>query len=110
MSDETFVHGEQGQPEGRDPLYLERLYRTGRGYPAFTAGKRKLLSQIPDDREELCRCKREIWNAVYTLPGAEKSQYVGKAEICYHEFKKTGDVEVESRLPSVFYHNEYHCL
>lgn len=109
MPDKTSVYREQELSEDSDPPYLGRVYRTGRGYPTFTAGKRKLLSQIPDDREGLCRCKREIWNALYTLPGAEKGQYVGKAEICCHEFKETGDVEMEGRLPSVFCHDEYRC-
>lgn len=104
--DETSVHGEQELSEGSNPPYLGRVYRTGGGYPAFSAGKRKLLSQIPDDREGLCRCKREIWNALYALPGIEESQYVGKAEICCHEPEETGNVEAESRPPSVFCHNE----
>ncbi len=100
------MHGEQGMPENSNPPYLGGLHRTGGRNPAFTAGKRKLSAQVPDDQEGICRCKRKIWNAVYALPGTEKSQYVGKAEICCHELEETGDVEVESRLPPVFYHNK----
>lgn len=88
MRDKAFMHGEQGMPENSDLSYLGRLYRTGGGYPAFTAGKRKLLSPITDDRESFCRRKREIRNAIYALPGTEKGQYVSKAEICFYEPEK----------------------
>ena len=104
------MHGEQGIPEDSDPPYLGGLHRTGGRYTAFRTGKRKLPTQVADNREGLCRCKRKIWNALYALPGIEESQYVGKAEICCHESEETGNVEVESRPPSVFCHNEYGCF
>ena len=110
MWNKTFMNGEQELSEDSNPPYLGGLYRTGGGYPAFTAGKRKLLSQITDDRKGVCRCKRKIWNALYTLPGTEKSQYVGKAEICCHEPEETGDVEMEGSSPTVFCRDEYCCF
>ncbi len=53
------MHGEQGMSEDSDPPYLGGLHRTGGGYAAFSAGKRKLPTQVPDNRESFADAKEK---------------------------------------------------
>ncbi len=92
--------------ENSDPSYMGGLHRAGGRYTAFTRGQRSYRLRVPEIERVFADAKEKIRNEVYTLPGTEKSQYVGKAEICCHESEETGDVEVENRLPPIFDHNK----
>lgn len=107
MSNKTSVYRKPKFPENGYPPYLGELSGAGRGHSSFSGGKGKLQFTITDDRAGVCRCKREIWNAIYAVPRTEKSQHVGKAKICCHESEKTGDVEVERSFMEPLFQNTY---
>lgn len=96
MPDKASGYGKPQLLENRAPPYMVGLFGRGGGYPSFAGGKRAVCPTFSDDRASFRGHKREIWDEIYTELWSEESEYVGKAEICCHEFERAGNVEVES--------------
>ena len=70
---------------------MGRLHGNMRGYPAHVGDERTVFTPQGNNRTNLWNSQRESWIQIYPDVWQSANEDEGRADLCVHEFKETGN-------------------